>query len=114
MIDENIHIPIFNRRIRIVVVDDYDSFLRDEMGVDTERVSHGACVYHEVNGWFGIIFRESALTHGIIAHEALHATKHILDTLNESIWSKEGEVKFHLLTYIVDEIHKVLGTPPLH
>jgi|SRR5690606_3786968 len=108
-------IPLYPRILDIVVdknLDKIRKFYNFQNKID-DSIAHfttNNLKYKKEKNYRVLIFisKKDKLTHGIIAHEALHATNFILDCIGYQFNPRDDEAICYLHTWVVDEIYKLI------
>ena len=100
---KDINIPIFELKLKIVVVDDIKEALKINPNINTEADS---CVIDYNNGKATITIASNDMS--IIAHECLHVKNAIWNRIGYSPQVLNDEVDAYLLDYIMTEVLKVV------
>ena len=100
---KDINIPIFELKLKIVVVDDIKEALEINPNIDTEADS---LVIDNNNGTATIVIASNDMS--IIAHECLHVKNAIWNRIGYSPQVLNDEVDAYLLDYIMTEVLKVV------
>ena len=112
---KSLKVPLYPCTIDFVYTSDMQKF-RDEYGFENEvneRVAH-FCAYPlfykncTKERIVMLLNKEEELTHGIIAHEALHATNHALNRIGYQFNPYDDEPICYLLMWLIDELYKFL------
>ena len=100
---KDINIPIFELKLKIVVVDDIKEALEIEPNIDTGANS---CVIDHNDGTATIIIASNDMS--VIAHECLHVKNAVWIRIGYSPNPMNDEVDAYLLDYIMTEVLKVV------
>ena len=109
MIKESFIVPIYNCQVDCFVTDDVES-------VATEAGFNGGCIgyeglalsYPSNPSIYCLIFKESTLDEGVIAHEGLHLTSKIMEACDVKYDPGNMEAFCYLHGYIIKEISKIV------
>lgn len=112
---KTIEIPLYHITIDIIIANS-KSKIMTLFSFENEREitsKAGRTIYDntQTNEKLQIILNgKSILTHGIIAHEALHATFFILSSRGLKYSQKSEEAYTYLIQFIIDQIYKLIKT----
>lgn len=105
------NIPIFNQTVYVSKLKNFDKVISEFerlLAIDEIVDAEGGIAFHVNNGSVhGMWFDMQSVSDGIISHEAMHCVRAIF----RHIGCKEvidEEIEAYLLTYVVDEIWKIL------
>jgi hypothetical protein len=104
---KKIKVPLFVGNFNIVFTNDYSKTdkIFDDLGEFYTCFSYSQ--EYEFNPYlFFNFWHKSKITHGVIAHEALHAADHFLEIIGYRTDVDNNETKCYLIQFIVDEIYK--------
>ena len=102
-----IKIPLYAGYLKILKVDDIESYCKKE---DLYGCGDGACsaVTYSHKNCIHLVF-ENSTDHGIIAHESLHATNIILENATIQASYENDEAQAYLLQWVVNMCYKALN-----
>lgn len=108
-------VPLYPRTIDFVCSTSLKKFRKDyhfEEEID-DSIAHFCTTnlkYQKNKDYRVVIFlsKNDKLTHGILAHEALHAANSILDDIGYKFNPDDDEPICYLLTWIIDEAYKFI------
>lgn len=102
-----IDIPLYPCKLGILICDDIEK-INSILGTEYEEIKTGLATAHDLTFYITLNPNnpEFKLTHGVIAHEALHIVNLIFDRLDVFYSFDNDEHAAYLLMWIVDVVHE--------
>lgn len=100
---KRIKIPIYNGRLIIIKVDDWEP-INIKYGYKLGR-KHNACVFKDFNDEVVVVFKDDP-TPSIIAHEAVHIVNHFFKDRGIDLDTENDEPYAYFLGWIVVQLNK--------
>lgn len=110
-VSETIEVPLYRGYLNILISDSLDHVKIELPEFDSEELyAHLEYGNYDGRQGFFVIFNPNSkfrpITHGIIAHEALHAAYLILDMRGISIDYSHDEILAYLTEWVTDRIYE--------
>lgn len=109
LIKKKINIPLYNQFTLTIVIS--DSITEDIVRMtkqDTDVLFTGVFCFKEGGLDLLMGFDKDKLKPGLVSHECLHATCYIMDYVGIPLTEHSEEAYTYLLSYLVDEVYKVI------
>ena len=117
MIDKTVSIPIYDAELRIQITDTYEQFEEavsvTGFGDDLGGAGAIALRYESHPKLFHIIFNREDLSPGNIAHECLHVTNRLMNTVGIEYSYTNDEAMCYIIGFVVDAFHQTMTTDEL-